>query len=247
MLRPAPGPRRVDAARMEKPACAASSDTSGKSARDILLEGLKRLEYRGYDSAGHVRAGRRGAEGPQGPGRIANLEQRLERMPGHERRHHRHRPHPLGHPRRAQRGQRPPAHRRHAAGSPWSTTASSRTTPRSSSSSSGKGHVFTSQTDTEVLAHLIGGVLPRRPRHLEQAVQAALREVSGTYGIAVMCADEPDKLVAARKGSPLIVGVGDGRVRRRLRRLGHHRAHRQRGLPQRQRDGRHHPRRHPDD
>jgi glucosamine--fructose-6-phosphate aminotransferase (isomerizing) len=80
-----------------------------------------------------------------------------------------------------------------------------------------KGHTFTSQTDTEVLAMLIGdlyGELKARNGNggngslLQKAVQAALHEVEGTYGIAVICKDEPQTLVAARKGSPLIVGVG---------------------------------------
>jgi glucosamine--fructose-6-phosphate aminotransferase (isomerizing) len=68
-----------------------------------------------------------------------------------------------------------------------------------------KGHVFTSDTDTEVLAHLIGELYDG---DLETAVQAALREVTGAYAIAVLCENEPDVLVVARKGSPLIVGVG---------------------------------------
>ena len=69
-----------------------------------------------------------------------------------------------------------------------------------------RGHSFTSETDTEVLAHLIGELFEG---DLELAVAAALREVDGAYGIAVLSADEPDCLVAARKGSPLIVGVGE--------------------------------------
>lgn len=70
-----------------------------------------------------------------------------------------------------------------------------------------KGHVFKSQTDTEVLAMLIGELYEG---DIEKAVQAALREVTGTYGLVVMCEKEPDTLVAARKGSPLMVGVGNG-------------------------------------
>ncbi|HSE28770.1 MAG TPA: glutamine--fructose-6-phosphate transaminase (isomerizing), partial [Gemmatimonadales bacterium] len=70
-----------------------------------------------------------------------------------------------------------------------------------------RGHTFRSETDTEVLAHLVGSLYQG---DLEEAVAAALREVDGAYGIAVVCSDEPDVLVAARKGSPLIVGVGDG-------------------------------------
>jgi glucosamine--fructose-6-phosphate aminotransferase (isomerizing) len=80
-----------------------------------------------------------------------------------------------------------------------------------------KGHTFTSQTDTEVLAMLIGDLyteiktanhLPPGTSLLQRSVQAALHEVEGTYGIAVICKDEPDTLVVARKGSPLIIGVG---------------------------------------
>ena len=81
-----------------------------------------------------------------------------------------------------------------------------------------KGHTFTSQTDTEVLAVLIGDIYtelrskpgPSGPGSLlQRAVQAALHEVQGTYGIAVVCKNEPDTLVVARKGSPLIIGVGE--------------------------------------
>jgi glucosamine--fructose-6-phosphate aminotransferase (isomerizing) len=70
-----------------------------------------------------------------------------------------------------------------------------------------RGHTFTSETDTEVLAHLIGAYYDG---NLEQAVAGALWDVDGAYGIAVLSADEPDTLVAARNGSPLLVGVGDG-------------------------------------
>ena len=71
----------------------------------------------------------------------------------------------------------------------------------------GRGHVFKSETDTEVLAHLVGELYAG---NLEEAVAAALRDVDGAYGIAVVSADEPGVLVAARKGSPLLVGVGEG-------------------------------------
>jgi len=77
-----------------------------------------------------------------------------------------------------------------------------------------KGHTFFSQTDTEVLAMLIGDLYTDLKARgttgplLQKAVQAALHQVEGTYGIAVICKDEPDTLVVARKGSPLIIGVG---------------------------------------
>ncbi|MEK7838911.1 MAG: glutamine--fructose-6-phosphate transaminase (isomerizing), partial [candidate division NC10 bacterium] len=72
-----------------------------------------------------------------------------------------------------------------------------------------EGHRFRTDTDTEVLAHLIEKHLGRGLK-LEQAVGAALRAVEGTYGIAVVCADEPGVMVGARHGSPLVVGVADG-------------------------------------
>jgi len=68
-----------------------------------------------------------------------------------------------------------------------------------------KGHKFSSETDTEVLTHLIGELYDG---DLETAVQSALREINGAYAIAVICEKEPDVMVVARKGSPLIVGVG---------------------------------------
>src|SRR5690606_16508398 len=74
-----------------------------------------------------------------------------------------------------------------------------------------KGHEFQSETDTEVLAMLIGELYdPEAGVDLEAAVQAALREVTGAYAIAVICEREPGVLVCARKGSPLMVGVGAG-------------------------------------
>ena len=78
------------------------------------------------------------------------------------------------------------------------------------------GHQFHSSTDTEVLAHLIGEHYDKRSKKkgdtnaLTQAVTDALREVIGTYGLAVICIEQPDVMVGARRGSPLIIGIGDG-------------------------------------
>ena len=177
-----------------------------KQAYPILLEGLKRLEYRGYDSAGI--ALQQDHDGHllvlKAKGRIAALEALTA---GHNL-----------------AGTLGIAHTRWAThGAPNDVNAHPHT------DTSGKlavvhngiienwsalrqlleseGVVFKSETDTEVLAHLFA-------RHykgnLEQAVQAGLREVRGAYGIAVIHADEPDVLVAARNGSPLIVGIGEG-------------------------------------
>ncbi|MGA0419468.1 MAG: glutamine--fructose-6-phosphate transaminase (isomerizing) [Phycisphaerales bacterium] len=176
-----------------------------REASPILLEGLKRMEYRGYDSAGmavldgDLRVGR-------AVGRVAALEEVLEREGGFE-------------------GTLGIAHTR------WAThggVTEANAHPHRDDGRLGhgiavihngiienhatlkrylveKGHVFTSETDTEVLAHLIGELYRG---DLEKAVQSALREVTGAYAIAVVCEKEPDVLVAARKGSPLMIGVG---------------------------------------
>jgi hypothetical protein len=89
----------------------------------------------------------------------------------------------------------------------------------------GKGHVFKSQTDTEVLAMLIGELYEG---DLEAAVQAALREVTGAYGIVVMCEKEPGHAGRGPQGVAADGGRGQRRVRRRVRRLGDHRHTRRR-------------------
>jgi glucosamine--fructose-6-phosphate aminotransferase (isomerizing) len=176
-----------------------------RPARDLLLEGLKRLEYRGYDSAGMAMLGSRGVVTAKAVGRVANLEARVESLPGFDG--------SLGmaHTRWATHGGvteancHPHADDRagiclvhngiienYAALKTWLTD---------------KGHRFTSETDTEVLAMLVGELYEG---DLQAAVQAALREVTGAYAIAVICEREPDTLVCARKGSPLLIGVGSG-------------------------------------
>ena len=174
-----------------------------KNAIPILVEGLKRLEYRGYDSAGIGVVRDNALTVYRSVGRITRLEERI--------------PDDLT----AQVGL---AHTRWAThGGPSEANAH----PHSDASGrivvvhngiienyqalktylEQKGIVFRSETDTEVLSQLIGHFYDG---DIEQAVRSALLEVKGTYGIAVLCADEPDRLVLARKGSPLIVGVGDG-------------------------------------
>ncbi|MBI1303795.1 MAG: glutamine--fructose-6-phosphate transaminase (isomerizing) [Phycisphaera sp.] len=178
-----------------------------RQATDILLEGLKRLEYRGYDSAG-VAVMNGGLHLARSVGRVANVEKAI-------------------HDRGGFKGTMGIAHTR------WAThggVTEKNAHPHRDDAKLGhgiamihngiienysalkkyleeKGHVFTSETDTEVLAHLIGELYQG---DLEKAVQSALREVTGAYAIAVMCEKEPDVLVVARKGSPLMVGVGNG-------------------------------------
>jgi len=178
-----------------------------RQASDILLEGLKRLEYRGYDSAG-VAVMNGGLKVARSVGRVANVEKLIQERGGFK-------------------GTIGIAHTR------WAThggVTERNAHPHRDDEKLGhgiaiihngiienyasikkyleeKGHVFHGETDTEVLAHLIGELYAG---DLEKAVQAALREVTGAYAIAVVCEKEPDVLVVARKGSPLMVGVGNG-------------------------------------
>ena len=191
-----------------------------QQAPPLLLEGLRRLEYRGYDSAGLAAIHARTIQVRKRKGRIdeglARLmaEAPLEGVIG------------LGHTRWATHG--PPSDENshpHADRSGRIVVVHNgvienyeRLRERL------KGHTFRSSTDTEVLAHLIGehyarlresappdpAAAPDDLHPFTQAVVRALREVIGTYGIAVLCADYPGILVGARRGSPLIVGVGDG-------------------------------------
>ena len=169
----------------------------------LLLAGLHRLEYRGYDSAGIAVIGRSGVKLHKASGKIQRLEASLpKRLQGDGR----HRAHALGDARRAHRPRtrtRTPTAR---ARSRSRTTASSRTSRRCAPSSTAAGHTFRSETDSEVLAHLIEAAYQG---DLEQAVREALRSVQGTYGIVVVDGRHPDRIVAARNGSPVVIGIGE--------------------------------------
>jgi glutamine---fructose-6-phosphate transaminase (isomerizing) len=215
-----------------------------KIAQPLLIEGLKRLEYRGYDSAGiAVIDGKGQLHLRRAVGRISVLEAAITEK----------RPLPAAHIGMA--------HTRWAThGAPTEVNAHPHTddTGRIAIVHNGiienyaalkklleeKGHKFSSQTDTEALAMLIGDLYAefKSKNHLapgtsllQRSVQAALHEVEGTYGIAVVCQDEPDTLVVARKGSPLIIGVGDDEYV--VASDASARAHDAGHLPQRQRDG----------
>ena len=179
------------------------------NALPVLMDGLRRLEYRGYDSAGvaifeggqiHLR---------KSVGRIANLAEEIERNPVS--------------------GSIGISHTR------WATHgAVTRENAHPHTDKSGRlhlvhngvienyqilrdqlierGHVFHSQTDTEVLAHLVGEAFDRATSRnvasLVEALRQALRQVVGTYGISVVHADVADVIIGARRGSPLVLGIG---------------------------------------
>lgn len=175
-----------------------------KPAKPILIEGLKRLEYRGYDSAG-VAILNGDLRVTRAVGRVANLEEKVDSLDGHEGTMG------LAHTRWATHGgvTELNAHP-HTDNSKRFAVVHNGIIENYSSLRkllSEKGHRFESETDTEVLTALISEVYDG---DLERAVQSALKEVTGAYAIAVVCKDEPDVMVAARKGSPLMVGIGNG-------------------------------------
>jgi glucosamine--fructose-6-phosphate aminotransferase (isomerizing) len=174
-----------------------------KGATPLLLEGLKRLEYRGYDSAGVAVMNGNGVETRKAAGKISRLEAAVTASPVH--------------------GNVGIAHTRWAThGAPTECNAHPHVSMDGSvavvhngiienfmalrQKLEGMGFRFVSETDTEVLAHLIQANFKDS---LEQAVIDALAQVEGTFGLAVVSSRDPNKLVAARQGSPLLIGLGD--------------------------------------
>jgi glucosamine--fructose-6-phosphate aminotransferase (isomerizing) len=174
-----------------------------RGASPLLLDGLKRLEYRGYDSAGVAILNGHGVETRKAAGKISRLEAALASSPisgnlgiAHTRWATHGAPNECNaHPHVDCKNNIAVVHNGIIENS---TTLKSQLIER--------GHKFVSETDTEVLAHLIEEAFDGS---LEDAVIEALWQVEGTYGIAVVSGEDPDKIVAARKGSPLLVGLGD--------------------------------------
>ncbi len=176
-----------------------------KNAYPILINGLKRLEYRGYDSAGisilneEIRVWKK-------QGKVADLEQYVsdKDVAGNIG---------IGHTRWATHGE------------PNDTNAHPHTSANGhfvlihngiienytslKEKLTGRGYSFYSETDTEVLANLIEYIYLKGKVSAEIAVRLALTKVVGAYGLVILCKDEPDKLIAARKGSPLVIGIGE--------------------------------------
>ena len=172
-------------------------------ATPLLLEGLKRLEYRGYDSAGVAIMNGVGVETVKEAGKISRLEAMLASKPVQGTTG-------IAHTRWATHG--PPnqvnAHP-HVSGDGTIAVVHNGIIENATvlrKMLEAQGYVFRSDTDTEVLAHLIEETFEG---NLEDAVIEALRQVEGTYGIAVVSSVDSHKIVAARKGSPLLVGLGD--------------------------------------
>ena len=192
--------------------CGIVGAVSTRNIVPILVQGLQRLEYRGYDSCGVAVYADGGLKRARSTDRVAELLAQVEqdRISGTTG---------IAHTRWATHGA-PAVHNAHPhfshgpgkdaarqgpGGSRWSTTASSRTTTSCAPRSRAKGYEFASQTDTEVICHLIDSLYDG---DLFEAVKAAVGQLHGAYAIAVFCKDEPHRVVGARAGSPLILGVG---------------------------------------
>src|SRR5438067_11881694 len=188
--------------------CGIVGYTGPREAAPALLEGLRRLEYRGYDSAGLALVADGRIEVYKAAGKISVLEKQL--------------------------GTTLPAGHTGIAHTRWATHGAPNTINAHPHTDCGgtlalihngiienagvlrtaltkRGHVFRSETDTEVLAHLIEEWLAQQPGGaLVEAVAGPLHPVEGTYGIAVVATRAPDTIVAARPGSPPLVAIGPG-------------------------------------
>ena len=173
-----------------------------QNAAPILIEGLSRLEYRGYDSAGIAILGSRGTQVYRKVGRVRDLEASLpKRLAGKVG---------IGHTRWATHGPATEdnAHPQTSEDGRISVVHNGIIDNAASLRErlDAKGVKFTSETDTEVIAHLIAR---SEAKTLEDAVLDVLTRITGTYAIAVLDDEHPDRMVVARNGSPLIIGVGD--------------------------------------
>jgi len=179
------------------------------SASDVLLNGLRRLEYRGYDSAGMAVVFEQRMHVVKSVGKVAKLSERmldewsaaLQAVATIG----------IAHTRWATHGS-PTMENAHPHGDSSGRIMLVHNGIIENFASlrrqmEGRGHTFVSQTDTEVLAHLVGECYRD---NLFTAVSQALKHVEGTYGIAVLAAEKPDEIVVARNGSPLLIGLGEG-------------------------------------
>ncbi|MBU5612023.1 glutamine--fructose-6-phosphate transaminase (isomerizing) [Geomonas azotofigens] len=184
--------------------CGIVGFTGRQEATSIIIEGLRKLEYRGYDSAGICTLSDGKASIRRSEGKLSNLEKLLVANPvlgtvG------------IGHTRWATHG-RPSeinAHPHQAGPIVVVHNGIIENYLQLREGLKAQGHVFKSETDTEVIAHLIDQHL-KESGSFEAAVRQALSILKGAYAICIVSESEPDKLIAAKHGAPMVVGLGDG-------------------------------------
>jgi glucosamine--fructose-6-phosphate aminotransferase (isomerizing) len=187
-----------------------------RSAPELLIDGLHRLEYRGYDSAGIAVYDNGEIAVRKKAGRVGELARLVEQKPviGNLG---------IGHTRWATHGETTDVNSHPHVGGNGEVVVVHNGVIENYSSLRNQlqqlGYVFRSQTDTEVIAHLLAhnlaeqvnmGADPSEPKTCSRALQLTLKKLKGTYGVAVLFRDCPDTLIAARAGSPLVVGMGQG-------------------------------------
>ena len=172
----------------------------------ILLNGLKRMEYRGYDSAGVSILTDGSIETIKKSGKVAQLEKLVDHTQFDSTIG-------IAHTRWATHGEPNDinAHPHHDSSNKISIVHNGIIENYAILKKNliEKGYTFRSDTDSEVLAVLIGALYDR-VKNMEEAVRYALNEVEGTYGLCVLSVYEPDKIIAARRGSPMVLGIGEG-------------------------------------
>lgn len=175
-----------------------------KDTQEVLIEGLKKLEYRGYDSAGIAVFTNQGLKIAKAKGRIANLESKLEVTPlvGNAG---------IGHTRWATHGKpsdvnsHPHTDNSHKFSVVHNGIVENYMELKDELIE--QGHIFVSETDTEVISHLIAR---EYDGDIVKAVQQAITHMRGAFALGVLTEYEPEKLVAVRQASPLIIGIGEG-------------------------------------
>jgi glutamine---fructose-6-phosphate transaminase (isomerizing) len=175
-----------------------------QEASPIIIDGLRRLEYRGYDSAGICTLNGGEPQIYRAEGKLVNLENILRDTPATGTRG-------IGHTRWATHG-RPSeinAHPHQASNIVVVHNGIIENYLKLKERLKASGHTFKSETDTEIIAHLVEEHY-RQCGDFEKAVRLALAEAEGAYAVAILCQDEPDKLIAAKLGAPLVVGQGEG-------------------------------------
>lgn len=175
-----------------------------RDAQPVIIKGLKRLEYRGYDSAG-IALLNKGLNVYKKKGKVSELEEYLKGKDLQSTIG-------IGHTRWATHGEPNDtnAHPHYSASKKLAIIHNGIIENYSSLKQDlqSKGHVFSSETDTEVLIHFIEDIQANNNCSLDEAVRLALTKVVGAYAIVIMSLEDPNLLIAARKGSPLVIGVG---------------------------------------